>query len=399
MSENRKTLPLHEAVKLSLSSVGMRSRGIEHNLFYIIDSPGSGKTRTIESEVAKAGFGFCPYSPALERIEKFGGIPDMYWTDGEQKQLRTIWSVPQMITEINDAATKYPYVVVLFDDWHLCDEDLQRIGFEVFTYYKMNNNPIANNVIFILAGNESSAAGAKIQLSAIRNRSTVLYTYADVKNWINNYAIPNDIHPAGISFFSNPMNQDIFQEKESTVEQFGSPRSWTSLFNTIKFIEENKVLHEEDEDNNLVVPSKYIHAVAQGCVSRTAAERFMLHYEIFKNVDVNKLLDKGIVQIPGESVNRYCYAIAITYEFYSRYCGDYSDSNKDKFGNAFVAMLGELKNVAPELVPCSLITIGNIPDSLNGMSGMSVLADLYRKEILPAKMIADLKTITKILHS
>lgn len=411
-------LPLHDAVKLALSSVGLRAQGILHNLFYIVDKPGAGKTMCIGHDVRQHGWGFLPYSPALERLEKLGGIPDLYWTykdtweaskdlktlekTGQEKdQLRTIWSVPQMITEINDAAAKYPYVVVLFDDWHLCDEDLQKIGFEVFTYYKLNNNPIADNVIFILAGNESSAAGAKVQMSAIRNRVTFINSRADVKNWLSNFAIPSGIHPMGISFFNNPMNHDLFQEAESSNEQFGSPRSWTSLFNILSFIEKTPSLWVEDEDYNLVLPRQYIYAVVQGSVSRVATERFMMHYDIYKEVDMDDFFDNGNVAIPDNPVNRYCYCTAITYEFYSRYVQEKDKTKQKLLSDLYIRMINALKMQYRELVSAVLVNLGHIPENATYgyQAGILIIGDMVRNKSISMDLVREIQGITKILDS
>ncbi len=400
---SRVELTLKDAVNLALNSVKMRENNILHNLFFIVDKPGAGKTMCIGSEVEKRGWGFCPYSPALERLEKFGGIPDLFWTGkkAHEGELRTVWSVPQMISEINDAANKFPFVVVLFDDWHLCDEDLQRIGFEVFTYYKLNNNPVAQNVIFMLAGNESSAAGAKIQMSAIRNRTTILHCKADVKQWLSDFAIPSGINPLGISFFSNPINFDIFQEDESTIDQFGSPRSWTSLFNIINFIEQDKSLWTKDINGDFELPRSFIYAVVQGSVSRSAAERFMMHYDIYKEVNMEKFFEEEVIEIPKDPVGRYCYTTAITYEFYSRYVQEKDAEKQKSIGELFIKFINLLKNTHKELAMTSLVNLGHIPENTqhNYQSGIMLLGELVRDKTIDSKLLDELKSITRILSS
>jgi hypothetical protein len=395
---SRFSLTLNECVKMALSSVEMRRAGIPHNLFYIVAAPGAGKTMSIMHEVEQKGWGFCPYSPALERLEKFGGIPDLEYQEDE---LRTKWSIPQMISEINDKAKDHPYVVVLFDDWHLCDEDLQRIGFEIFTYYKLNNNPIANNVIFILAGNETSAAGARIQLSAIRNRTTMLYAKTDVNYWLEHYAVPNNIHPIGISFFSNPINYDILQEAESTSEQFGSPRSWTSLFNIISFIEGNTNLWIKDDDYVPVVNEEYIHAVTQGSVSRAATERFLAHYKIYSAIDTNAFFKGGDFDIPRDSVKRYCFVTAITYEFYGRFIKETDNKAKVKLMYRYSELNEKLRSEYKEMAMFSLVQLGRFPanEEYGNKSGLHVIADMITEEVISPADIANIRNISKILYS
>jgi len=399
-SLERIKLPLHKAVDLVLSNAELRLKGLEYNLFYIIDKPGAGKTRTIERSVNERGWGFLSYSPALERVEKFGGIPDIFWADGEsqmhvaeKKELRTVWSIPQMITEINDCAKKYPIVIVLLDDWHLCDEDIQRIGFELFTYYKLNNNPISKNVVFVLAGNETSAAGARIQLSAIRNRSTIIYTCSDVQNWIDNFAIPNCILPIGISFFRSKIYEYLFQEEESAHEQFGSPRSWTSAFNLISELERNEQLKNDPYYRD------FVFCIIQGSVSREATEKFMLHYDIYSKLNIEEILNTGVIKLPKDTIELYCYITGLTYFFFEHY---YTETLEDKEKNRIMKIYGtfieELVKVNNEMTVTSLVTLANLSKGKE-KNGMLVLQQLIKSSYISIELSKKLMTTTSILST
>jgi hypothetical protein len=415
---NRIDLALHDAVDLALESATLRGNGIEHNLFMLIGKPGAGKTRLIENKVKGRGWGFLTYSPALERIEKFGGIPEILWkekygknTDGENeiidRELHTVWSVPQMIWEINQKADTYPVVIVLLDDWHLCDSDLQAIGFELFTYYTLNGHKIRDNVVFILAGNESSAAGAKIQMSAIRNRSTLIFVEPDVEYWLRNFAIANHLHPLGISFFQNKANQDLFQEQESTVEQFGSARSWTSAFNLIKAMETNRNYHRtDDETGNLDLPRHFVQAIFQGSVSMVATERFMTHYDIYSKINLHEIFDKKIINIPSDPVERYCYSAASNYEFYRRYVNVAQLSNEETTKireacvDAYVMVLTKLEKFCQEIASMTIVNLGNIPknEKLGTPSGMEIIIDMLKHKKIDAALSKKLVEITKLLR-
>lgn len=406
--QGRFELPLHNAIDLVLSNAELRLEDIEYNLFYIIDKPGAGKTRTIESKVRERGWGFLSYSPALERIEKFGGIPDLKRETIEKPYLeeafdptigkhypkkciekinilKTEWSIPQMIVEINECAEQHPICVVLLDDWHLCDEDIQKIGFELFTYYKLNNNPIHKNVVFVLAGNETSAAGARVQLSAIRNRSTILYTKSDVKYWINNFALPNRLHPMGISFFQSIINEEYFQEEETAYEQFGSPRSWTSAFNLISKI----------ENSNFSNLRNYIFAIIQGSVSRIAAEKFMIHFDLYRNINLQEVFEQGIIRLPKDTIELYCYITALTYSFFDYY---YSGKvNKKTLLKIYGTFITQLIDKQKEMSTTAIITLANLLTKDREKSGMEILSDLIGSKYIDETKVKELTKITKVL--
>lgn len=397
-SSTRIELELHNAIHLVLQSVNLRLKGIEHNLYYLVGGPGTGKTMMINELTTKAGGKCLCYSPALERLEKFGGIPDLKWYKKENnEELRTIWSIPQMISEINDASETHPFVVVLLDDWHLCIDELQQIGFELFTYYSLNGHKVNNNVIFTLAGNETSAAGAKVQLSAIRNRSTMIYTQPDIDFWLDNFAMPHRLHPSGVSFFKNKSNSMYFQEEESTSDQFGSPRSWSSAFRLIEQTEKDPHFNKSKSLTSV------IYAIMQGSVSRAAAEKFMIHYEIFKKIDIEKIFKHGIVEVPTDNVDRFCFCSAVNNQYYNLFCMSKkksAEAERAAFSKIYGDCISKLESDYPELSIMMVRDIGKIVENKNDnatVAGSEILRYLIQTKHLPDSTIARLVDISKLL--
>ena len=380
--EYRNEEDLHVALGMVLKSVNMRMKGVDHNIIYVVSDPGAGKTMMGRDIVTKNGGFLKAYSPALERLEKFGGIPDIIKVKNseEEEELHTKWSVPQMITEINELASKHPYVVVMLDDWHLCIDELQQIGFELFTYYSLNGYKVKSNVTFMLAGNETSAAGAKLQLSPIRNRCTLIYAKPNVDYWINNYAQPNNIHPSAVSFFKDKSNQQYFQEPESTSEQFGSPRSWASASNWLKEIETDKNYSDGDK-------TRLLYSILFGSVSPKAAEKFMQHYEIFRNIDLEKIFKHGDVTIPTDNIERFCFCSAVNSKFFNLFyiANEKKDINrKIEFSKIYKQCLLGMKDKYPELAVMMGKDLGKMGSSKwsGGLTGKTILTFLFQKEIL-----------------
>ena len=149
----RTTLKLHEAIELALEAPRMMEKGLLHSIPYVVGPPGGGKSMMIKELAIKKGFGVLCYEPGLERIEKFGGIPDLIKKEipkprksefftlnrinqilgtnfifrskvkltNEQKErlddyyknypdksteLRTAWSLPELIWQIRDMASQ-----------------------------------------------------------------------------------------------------------------------------------------------------------------------------------------------------------------------------------------------------------------------------------------------------
>ncbi|MFW6002142.1 MAG: hypothetical protein ACOCQD_02280 [archaeon] len=411
---------LHEAIIDDvMRSFRMHQKGHEFNLFYLIGGPGGGKTSMIRYICKKFGVGFLSYTPALERLEKFGGIPETYWVEKqngnvsfagkfphgeiENYELRTRWSVPQMISEINDMATKHKRVLVLLDDFHLCDENIQRIGYELFTYYSLNSCPVADNVRFVLAGNSTSAAGAKTLLTAIKNRTTILKTEPDVDFWIENFAIENGLLPAGIAFFESKQNRVYFHENESTNQQFGSPRSWTSVFRNIEDIERDGYF--SDPNRKLEDDLRHLISLCQGSVSRNAANEFCTYFEFYRKVNAKGIFDSGNFNIPENPIDLFAFSYACTSEFYNRAVEELSLPTQNRkafkiFGDIITRMNKEehqqlcIRNINYIYKQCP----SELTDDKKHTIGEKIIKDLITKGYLPTAVTEKLVSATSILQ-
>lgn len=311
---------IQDAVRHAIRSMHLRMRNMETNIPYIVGSPGIGKTKIIkyliDSEVVDSGdsnykIGSVFYTPALQRLEQFGGIPNFKTVvdDNGEEELHTVWSIPELVVRIKELSKKYYFLFVIFDDWHLCPTEIQQIGFELFTHYSLNGYSIPRNVGFILAGNETSAAGARVALSAIKDRSYMLYTQPDVKYWINNFAIPKKIHASGIDFFENDCNYQFFNEPESTIEKFATPRSWATLFNHITVM--------ENSSTSSIINTEDLVIMAKGCVGTRSGMAFVEHYNAYSSIKIDGDLNTGTCNFPTNNIQQYIYARMLSNKVYS----------------------------------------------------------------------------------
>lgn len=408
IQKNRNTISLHKAIEFALLQPKMRKEGIETNVPYIVSAPGAGKTRMLEAALKRKGWGYLVYTPGLERVEKFGGIPDFYYPDENDKtNLNTVWSKPEMICQIDSMAktNNYEHIVVLFDDWHLCASNIQQIGFELFTHYSLNSHKVPKNVSFVLAGNEKSAAGAKVQMSAIRNRCTMLFAEPDVTYWIQNFAIPNKIHNAGISFFNYNEYQKHFHEDESTSKQWASPRSWTSAFNKLSYVERLKENGELNYDQSQLI------AMLEGDIGPEATSAFMSYYTIYININAKQIFQTGKFKIPEKSLMRYAFASAISDEFYDVVNKIYFDKSiKGKKQQEILQQKTEIfSNIMQTLSESNLselvlLSISQFVDKNNceqhqTKSGSEILSSLLSGDLLGEQIIVDIQERIKTLRS
>ncbi len=418
-------IELHLAIDQAITrSKNLVEQKAFHNVYYVVGPPGGGKTEMMKSQAAARNIGVLAYTPALERVEKFGGIPDIFniWVNQDtltdysgpepknhaeaieknvQREIRTEWSVPQMICEIRDKAREHEFVVVLLDDWHLCPANIQQIGFEVFTHRSLNGHKIPDNVAFILAGNEKSAAGAKVQLSAIRNRCTMLWAKSDVNYWVDEFAIPHGLHPVGISFFSIREHQNYFHEEESTNEQYGSPRSWTAVFNNLTDLEKDRSF-----DHTKTSDKKIMRAIIQGCVGPRAAKDFFEYYDIYSKIPVNQIFAGAKIEIPQDAIARYAYASAVSSKFYNLFLETPKSTKEGKeklesYCQIFGKVMSEMYNKYPEISVRCLRYIADreaIPAE-KVPAGTEILSKMVVSKYIPMEFIQKVKHTGKILNA
>jgi hypothetical protein len=258
-------------------------------------------------------------------------------------------------------------------------------------------------VSFVLAGNEKSAAGAKIQLSAIRNRALTVYVKSDVDHWIENYALPNNIHPSCLGFFSIKENHSVFHEEEQTAHQFASPRSWTNLFDQLTCLEQ---MPGFNMDKNRHI----LRAMFQGAVGPTAALKFDEYYTFYSKIPVDKIYETGKFEIPEKPIERYAFAYAISVAFYDRLLDSYLEYSKKKdkankeslvkYKKIYANIIKELTNRHKELVLKSVAYIASKQENTDYKTptGMKILTEMMADEILSMDAIRGLNKTGELLR-
>ena len=364
-------LPLHVAIEsIALETIELTKKGRSHSKPYLVGDPGMGKTEMVRTFCAKKGYRCICLSPGLQPLERFSGIPD-FVVKGEDGQPTTVWSVPEFIhqvKEVNVKSNDYETpIIIFFDDWHTADQEIQKIGFELFTYHKYSNYELPKNSYFILAGNEKSIAGAKIQLSAIRNRLLEIKVKPDLDYWIENYAIPKSIMDEGIAFFDSQEYQSYFQEKESANEPFGSPRQWVSAFN---FIDNMR------QKNGGVIDNSLLSSILRGSVSSAAATAFYEFYLLYSKVDTRILFESGKVVLPENASDLYAYLIANNNRFYSLWNEHEDVKKKIEISKKYKLLLEALQEKEKEKLTVLLKRLISKPG--NRELGLTSGGDIHR---------------------
>ena len=311
---------LHEVIDITIGNCYLQTQGVDVAIPYIVGAPGGGKTASIKGTATTHGFGMVSTHFALKPLEETGGIPQFENLEiNGEKMLGTIWSFPDIMKHLYQTAEKMPndrngnkqMVIWLLDDMHLMSAIHNAMMYELLTERKLRDYALPENVAIVLAGNHASnKAGAKTMFSAIINRVALLPIFTSFDAWKTDFAIPNKIHPAIVSFLENDQYNQFFHEEEQVATPWGSPRAWSRLSNWIR---------AQEQWYNKTMKDDMMLYIAGGHVSKEAASQFQQYYGIFTKFDIEAILEAGDkYRLPDDPVDRYALAYALTSHFAGR---------------------------------------------------------------------------------
>ena len=302
-------LPLHRVVKMLEKIVPsqVKDQG-RHLVMYLAGKPGGGKTQMLEWLAKNNSWGFAMRNMGLSRMEELGGIPELIKVDvNGVEEIHTKWSVPELVSELRNKATKSDVVLCLLDDWHLAGTSTQPLGYELFSSHSLKGYDVPKNVVFVLAGNETSLAGAKTQFSAILNRVIKAPIEASFDYWRDNYAYTQGVNDSIIAFLNKKENRRFFHEEEDRMSPWGSPRSWTGLSSTLDSL----------KAANFNINAAEMTILCSSHVGQKAGSEFSTFHNIYHSFNTEQIFKTGSFKIPTDAAERYAFVTAVSSELFN----------------------------------------------------------------------------------
>jgi len=335
-----------DVIPETLEMINSFISGIDVPIPYWVGTPGCGKTSLIQAacnNITSSGNEIViPYVThyGQKPLEEVSGIPDLFdYTDSNGNiffrenglpMKGTNWSLPDILTELYQLEANNPgaKIIWILDDFHLSSPPLTELGFEMFTDRKLRGFPIPKSIGFMLCGNPSAKAGNKGNLlSPIGNRCALMKVKMDFKYWVDNYAIPNNVHPAVISFLKRN-EQYVYEEEQIGLNAFGSFRSWTRFANVISILTRQK----RDDPSRLMYYGNSI-------VGNEGAREFSNFYNIYSKINTEKIFKTGEMPDIGDSLSSaYINGIACSHEFIHLM----HNSNNQNHKRQYTQIMGEV---------------------------------------------------------
>ncbi len=233
---------------------------------------------------------------------------------------------------------------MLLDDAHLCNRQIQAYLFQLLTYRSIHDHRLPGNVALILAGNRGKdKAGFQEILAPVANRIFFINLHADLAQWMECFAIKNNIRSEIISFLQHYPEYLVGKPMESAA--WASPRSWTYASINIDSFGETLA------DNTLFT-------ILSGHVGTEATTKYIEYHELYAKWNAAAILNENkpveietLSKIESYALLSSCAAFLLK-SF--RENGFKLNELMEHLITNFESILAEMIRVSKEIVPLGL---------------------------------------------
>lgn len=194
--------------------------------------PGIGKTQLAESLARHIGGKLHDLRLTTIEPSDLRGMPHY---DHESRM--TVWYRPEDLPNTEEPA------VLFFDELTSASPFLQPTVYGILQERRVGKHKIPDNTIIIAAGNTVDDGAVAYEMgTAISDRLIHMLVEADSKDWVKNFAIPNDLHPAVTAYIET--RPDHFETTQETMKAgnmiAATPRSWERVSQIMKNVTDRK---------------------------------------------------------------------------------------------------------------------------------------------------------------
>ena len=199
----------------------------------IAGSPGSAKSTSVRLLAQELDINIVEYSLPTISVERMSGLPQEVATPKYNKAavldygnvISTIWTIPEMIADVWNAAESKP-TVLLLDDFHGMAPHMQTYFYSLLLDRRLGNYKLPENCAIIGTMNNSDSAGFHGIGSAIRNRLSILEVQFDFEHWFKSYG--NRLHYLVASFLKAKPHY-CTEDETTTIQGYATARAWTAI--------------------------------------------------------------------------------------------------------------------------------------------------------------------------
>jgi hypothetical protein len=216
---------------------------IKHNLRHAIlglGAPGVGKSQVIREIGDELGYKVIDLRLAQMSEVEIGGL--IYPNEDRTK---TRWLSPEVLP---DEARDGKKTILLLDEITSCPKRVQVAAYQLILDRRVGQYTLPEGTFVIGLGNREDDEGVYIRLAGpLADRFEILEIDCDFKIWLNDFAIPQKIHPYVIKYLTFKPTALHTQKDDPESMVFATPRSWERVSNILK---------QEDDIANPIIMHK-----------------------------------------------------------------------------------------------------------------------------------------------
>jgi hypothetical protein len=353
-NESASRVRLNDCIQYIVSNIKLQQASVKKNIpspvIYISGAPGIGKSDVLSQIAIKLGMGLNPQYLGTMLVEQFG-LPQPQ-TDPTAKFQKWSWPEIYSVENLRIQPTEGSGTVLFLDDIHLANKTIQTYLFQLFTYRSIHNKRMPDNFVMVAAGNRSiDKAGAQAIMAPIVNRFYFVDVYAEADDWLNNFALPNNVRSDVTTFIS--YYPQLLQSEPLESKPWASPRSWTYFAQALDQFEQ--------EYTNVNLTNCII--LGSGHVGLDYATKFSEYRELFAKWNAEAIL-AGVESLPDISkigkIDAYTLMAALSSALLKTLRQnkfDLKDETILKKVAVVKKMFSDLSTSAREIIPLGLRTL------------------------------------------
>lgn len=193
----------------------------------IVGGPGLGKSSNSKAIALKRGANYYKFVPAFKQPSDISGIK----VPVVEKQILEYFY--QEFSQILFNADKE--TIIHIEDLLLAPPMVSNVIMSIIEAREINGKPISEYIRFVIDSNDlTHKAGSGTINAALNNRTSICQFPIDVKGWIKNFAIPQNVTKEVILFLHANPNLFASSDIPRGYTPFPTPRSWTKLSEFVK---------------------------------------------------------------------------------------------------------------------------------------------------------------------
>jgi hypothetical protein len=216
---------------------------IEHGLRHAIlglGAPGVGKSQVIREIGDELGYKVIDLRLAQMSEVEIGGL--IY---PNEERTKTRWLSPEVLPDEERDGKK---TILLLDEITSCPKRVQVAAYQLILDRRVGQYTLPEGTFVIGLGNREDDDGVYIRLAGpLADRFEILEIDCDFKIWLNDFAIPQNIHPYVTNYLTFKPSALHTQKEDPESMVFATPRSWERVSNILK---------QDDDLSNPIVMHK-----------------------------------------------------------------------------------------------------------------------------------------------